>query len=323
MNTRSNYTTDHIKTLEQLAPGSADIGKKLQALRDFKDIVSKGDVKGKGSQLISAFRPVFTGATAGFMGGSVIPGGSIPGAAIGAGSAILASSSQAQRFASKALTSPMSLPPIMSKAGQTAGKIGVTSRTLSPQGGTPLPQIELPTTVEKDTTYTNDKETNIKSQEPLYITGYSPKAWMKAKIDAEKIGNHKIAQIYFDNDKALPWYNVPQHIRTRDWPEYDRLPITGLDPNSPSAKYSHVNVYNGVTYLFGEVNYANWPMIVSKEGNKKMFIDTKWAHPYEQTWSSHMYQLIKEGKLYPGLLLASPIWHERILYYKPEERREN
>ena len=64
-------------------------------------------------------------------------------------------------------------------------------------------------------------------------------------------------------------------------------------------------------------------MIVSKEGNKKMFIDTKWTYPYEQTWMSHMYQLTKENKLRPAILLASPIWHERIKHYEPGERREN
>ena len=58
-----------------------------------------------------------------------------------------------------------------------------------------------------------------------------------------------------------------------------------------------------MSYITGEINYCNWPMIVSKEGNKKMFIDTKWAYPYEQTWSSHIYQLEKDGKINAGLLL--------------------
>jgi hypothetical protein len=143
---------------------------------------------------------------------------------------------------------------------------------------------------------------------------------LKENFDFLKLS---FTEVYFDNDKALPWYNVPQAIRTRDWPDYDQLPITGLDPNSPLATYKHVGTYMGVAYLMGEVNYCNWPMIVSKEGNKKMFIDTKWAHPYEQTWSSHIYQITKEGKIHSGLLLASPIWHDRIVWYKPEERREN
>lgn len=146
------------------------------------------------------------------------------------------------------------------------------------------------------------------------------KIMMKENFDFLKLS---FTEVYFDNDRALPWYNVPQHIRTRDWPEYDQLPITGLDPNSPHTKYQHVKVYDGLSYLTGEINYSDWPMIQSKEGNKKMFIDTKWAHPYEQTWSSHIYQLTKDGQINSGLLLAAPIWHERILYYKPEERREN
>ena len=130
-------------------------------------------------------------------------------------------------------------------------------------------------------------------------------------------------EVYFDNDKQCSWYNVPQTIRTRDWPEYDKLPITGLDNNCPRTNFNHIYTKDDLSYATGEVYYANWPMIVSKEGNKKMFIDTTWAHPYEQTWMSHIYQLTKEEKIRPAILLASPIWHDRIHYYQPEERRES
>jgi hypothetical protein len=92
-------------------------------------------------------------------------------------------------------------------------------------------------------------------------------------------------------------------------------PITGLDPNVPLTDFKNIRNVDGVTYADGEIYYANWPMIVSKEGNKKMFIDTKWAHPYEQTWMSHMYQMTKKGDLKPAVLLASPIWHDRIIQY--------
>ena len=130
-------------------------------------------------------------------------------------------------------------------------------------------------------------------------------------------------EVYFDNDKQCSWYNVPQHIRTRDWPHYDKLPIHGLDPNVPLTNFKNIRNIDGMCYIDGEIYYANWPMIVSKKGNQKMFIDTKWAHPYEQTWMSHMYQMTKEGNLKPAVCLASPIWHDRIKYYKPHERREN
>lgn len=146
------------------------------------------------------------------------------------------------------------------------------------------------------------------------------KIMLKNKFDFLKLS---FTEVYFDNDKQCSWYNVPQHIRTQYWPTYDRLPVQGLDPNVPLTNFKNMKVLDEVSYLTGEIYYANWPMIVSKEGNKKMFIDTKWAHPYEQTWMSHMFQLTKEDKLNPAVLLASPILHDRIIYYKPEERREN
>jgi len=146
------------------------------------------------------------------------------------------------------------------------------------------------------------------------------KAMLKNEFDFLKLS---FTEVYFDNDKQCSWYNVPQEIRTRDWPDYDKLPTTGLDPNCPRTNFDKILTTDDVAYITGEIYYANWPMIVSKEGNKKMFIDTKWSYPFEQTWMSHMYQLTKEDKLKPAVLLASPIWHDRIMYYEPDERREN
>ena len=143
---------------------------------------------------------------------------------------------------------------------------------------------------------------------------------LKEKFDFLKLS---FTEVYFDNDKQCSWYNVPQSVRTKFWPEYDQLPVSGLDPNVPKTNFNNIYNLDELSYIDGEIYYANWPMIVSKEGNKKMFIDTKWAHPYEQTWMSHMYQQTKAGELKPAILLASPIWHDRIMHYQPEERREN
>jgi hypothetical protein len=130
-------------------------------------------------------------------------------------------------------------------------------------------------------------------------------------------------EVYMDNNIQVAWYNVPQKIRTENWPDYDRLPITGLDPYAPRTKFDKIEVHEGISYIFGQIYYANWPMIVSKKGNKKMFIDTKWAHPFEQTWMSYMYQLTLKNELNPGILLASPVNHDRIAHYKAQDRREN
>ena len=130
-------------------------------------------------------------------------------------------------------------------------------------------------------------------------------------------------EVYMDNNIQVSWYNVPQHVRSAVWPNYDRLPVTGLDPNCPRTKFDKIEVVDGLSYATGEIYYCNWPMIVGKKGNKKMFLDTVWAHPYEQTWMSHMFQETVKGDLKPGVLLASPIDHDRIAHYLPEERREN
>jgi hypothetical protein len=130
-------------------------------------------------------------------------------------------------------------------------------------------------------------------------------------------------EVYMDNNIQVSWYNVPQHVRSAVWPNYDKLPVTGLDPNCPRTKFDKIEAVDGVSYATGEIYYCNWPMIVGKKGNKKMFLDTTWARPYEQTWMSHMFQETLAGKLKPAVLLASPINHERIAHYLPEDRREN
>jgi O-methyltransferase len=130
-------------------------------------------------------------------------------------------------------------------------------------------------------------------------------------------------EVYMDNNIQVSWYNVPQSVRTYMWPDYDQLPISGIDPYAPRTKFDKIDVHNELSYISGEIYYANWPMIVSKKGNQKMFLDVQWEHPFEQTWMSYMFQETVKGNINPAVLLASPVWHNRIIYYKPEERREN
>ena len=130
-------------------------------------------------------------------------------------------------------------------------------------------------------------------------------------------------EFFGDNGVQWAWYNVPQNIRQKYWPGKNRLPEQGLDPNAPKAVYDSVRTYQGVPYVTGEVYYCNWPQIVSRTGNQKMFLDTTWAHSFEQTWMSHMYQLVKDGSLYPGLLLMTPTEHDRFDHYERSLRKES
>jgi Bacterial protein of unknown function (HtrL_YibB) len=130
-------------------------------------------------------------------------------------------------------------------------------------------------------------------------------------------------EFYGDNGTQWSWYNVPQSVREIYWPNKQRLPEQGIDPNAPRAVYNSVKSHQGVPYVTGEVYYCNWPQIVSRTGNKKMFLETTWAHPFEQTWMSHMYQLVKKDELYPGLLLMTPTEHDRFEHYNRDLRKES
>jgi hypothetical protein len=131
------------------------------------------------------------------------------------------------------------------------------------------------------------------------------------------------SEFYGDNGTQWAWYNVPQHVRTEFWPNKPRLPEIGLDPNAPKTKFTQVLSHKGLPYAKGEIYYCNWPQIVSRTGNKKMFLNTTWAHPFEQTWMSHMYQLMKKDELHAGLLLLTPTEHDRFEHYERGLRKES
>jgi len=130
-------------------------------------------------------------------------------------------------------------------------------------------------------------------------------------------------EFFGDNKTQWAWYNVPQNVREKIWPNKNRLPINGLDPDAPLTNFKNIKHLNGVTYADGEVYYCNWPQIVSRKGNYKMFLETKWAHPFEQTWMSFMYQQSIEGKIKSAVLLASPINHHRFAHYDSKLRKES
>jgi hypothetical protein len=131
------------------------------------------------------------------------------------------------------------------------------------------------------------------------------------------------SEFFGDNSIQWSWYNVPQQVREEFWPNNPKLPQMGLDPNAPKAKYNSISSIDGVPYTTGDVYYCNWPQIVSKQGNKKMFLETTWAHPYEQTWMSYMFQETKKGNIIGGLLLLTPTEHNRFEHYDGKIRKES
>lgn len=144
-------------------------------------------------------------------------------------------------------------------------------------------------------------------------------------MNSEKLDFLKISftEFFGDNRTQWSWYNVPQNIREEFWPSYNKLPEHGLDPDAPLVAFENMKLEEDLSYLTGEVYYANWPQVVSRAGSKKMFLETTWARPYEQTWMSHMFQMSKRNKLKSAVLLASPITHDRFIHYDQSERVES
>jgi hypothetical protein len=140
------------------------------------------------------------------------------------------------------------------------------------------------------------------------------------KLDFLKLN---FSEFYGDNSTQWSWYNVPQSVRELNWPNNKKLPVRGLDPNAPRTKFDVIKSYDGVPYSMGEVYYSNWPQIVSKEGNEKMFLETTWGHPYEQTWMSYMFQETVKGKIKSGILLLTPTEHDRFDFYDGSLRKES
>ena len=130
-------------------------------------------------------------------------------------------------------------------------------------------------------------------------------------------------EFFGDNSVQWSWYNVPQDFRQRHWPDNPKLPQQGLDPNSPRTKFNNIKSHKGLPYANGEVYLCNWPILLNKEGNYKCFLETKWAHPFEQTLMSHVYQETILGNISPGLLLLTPTEHNRFDHYDGSLRKES
>ena len=129
-------------------------------------------------------------------------------------------------------------------------------------------------------------------------------------------------EFYGSHNKQWAWYNVPQEFREKHWSNNPTLPKQGLDPNSPNLEFKHIQSYNGLPYVSGEIYLSNWPILMTKEGNYNCYIKTKFQHPHEQTLMSHCYQETIKGNIKPGLLLTTPTEHHRFDFYEGSLRKE-
>ena len=156
---------------------------------------------------------------------------------------------------------------------------------------------------------------------------YVPNLYQKGLeiIQMEKFDYLKLnyTEFYGDNGVQFSWYNVPQDFRQKHWPNNPKLPQMGLDPNAPRTKFDFINSHKGIPYVGGEIYLCNWPIVLSKEGNYKCYLETRFQSPFEQTTMSYCYQETIKGRIKPGLLLLTPTEHNRFDHYDGKLRKEN
>ena len=122
------------------------------------------------------------------------------------------------------------------------------------------------------------------------------------------------SEFYGHNGEQWSWHNVPADKKIEYFGSIHKRPLT---------KFNNIKNLHQTPYCDGEIYYSNWPHIIGQEGNQKLFLDTTWQNPFEQTWMSHIYTLTKEQKVHPAILLSSPITHNRVHFYEASERKEN
>lgn len=134
---------------------------------------------------------------------------------------------------------------------------------------------------------------------------------------------YSFTEFYGSNDIQFAWYNVPQDFRQSHWPNNPKLPVQGFDPNAPKTEFKNIKIHRGLPYVNGESYLCNWPIILTKQGNYKCYLETKWQFSYEQTSMSYVYQETVKGNINPGLLLLTPIEHHRYEHYDGSLRKES
>jgi hypothetical protein len=176
---------------------------------------------------------------------------------------------------------------------------------------------------EDDMFFYNGKDSVCRNGFNRHVSGIYEKSLEITKNHSLDFIKLNYSEFYGDNGVQWSWYNVPQNKREEYWPEKPNLPVHGLDPNAPRTKFNQMFSYKNIPFAIGEVYYCNWPQVVSKYGNEKMFLTTKWDRPFEQTWMSYIFQETKAGNIKPALMMITPTEHNRFEFYEAGLRKES
>ena len=129
-------------------------------------------------------------------------------------------------------------------------------------------------------------------------------------------------EVFLDNNQQVSWYNVSDSKRREYWPKYHKLPVHGFDPDCPRTRYDKIDNYDGLSYAVGQPYYCNWPILMSKRGNKRVFLEDQPERPDERAQMGCVFDRQVGGEIKAAVLLASTITHGRSEHYEQKDRVE-
>lgn len=130
---------------------------------------------------------------------------------------------------------------------------------------------------------------------------------LKERLDVLKFS---FTEFFGDHHLNWAWHSADSRTRRQDFPagmHRTRIDFTGAE--------------DGVSYAVGEFHYSHWPSLMTRRGNHLLFLRSDEA-VHEQEYKARAFRMMRDGQLRSGVLLASPIWHDRSFHYTAEERRE-
>lgn len=124
------------------------------------------------------------------------------------------------------------------------------------------------------------------------------------------------SEFFGDNHKSWAWENMGEEDRKKY--------LYNNDCPESKTRIFYSGSYKSLPYAIGEFHYCNWPILFSKEGNRKSFINEfKDKRMPESLLMANMQKLLRNKKIKAGVLLASPITHKRFKHYPKSSRKEN
>lgn len=111
------------------------------------------------------------------------------------------------------------------------------------------------------------------------------------------------SEFYGDHRQNWAYFNLPPDRRE------------ALFPDGSDTRFEAIRSHAGVSYALGEVHYSNWPLVITRRGNARLFLEDAAALRFEQTLMVRALELERAGTLRGGVLLASPINHVRHIHY--------